>query len=297
MVQVHRVLQFDEKPWLKYIDFNTEMKKNAKNSFEKDYFKLMDNSVFGKTMENIRKRSNIYLETDKDHFLRQTAKPTFISCKIFNENLVAVNMKKERMMLNKPSYVGMCILDMSKTLMYDFHYNYIKRKYGDRVKLLCTDTYSFYYHIKTDDVYEDFYSDRDLFHNSDYDKSCKFFFDNNKKVIGKFKDDAAGKPIIEFVGLKSKMYSYKTETKNNKTAKGIKKNVIKSDLDHSHYLETLFDSKIMHHNMKTIRSEYHQRSSYHLNKISLSCYDDKRYILDDRKSSYAYGHNLIKINK
>ena len=90
--------------------------KNAKNDFEKEFFKLMNNSVFGKTMENIRKHCNIYLETDRDHFLRQIAKPTFLSCKIFSENLVAVNMKRERLKLNKPSYVGMCILGLSKVL-------------------------------------------------------------------------------------------------------------------------------------------------------------------------------------
>ena len=175
--EVYRVLQFKEKPWLKeYIDFNTEKRKNAKNSFEKDFYKLMNNSVFGKTTENIRKRSNIYLETDSDHFLRQTAKPTFVGCKIFNENLVAVNMKKSKLKLDKPSYVGMCILDLSKTLMYDFHYNYIKKKYGDRAKLLFTDTDSLCYHIKTEDVYEDLYHDKGLFDNSDCPKSSKFFF-------------------------------------------------------------------------------------------------------------------------
>ena len=154
--KVHRVLQFREKPWLKpYIDFNTEMRKNAKNSFEKDFFKLMNNSVFGKTMENIRKRCNVYLETDPDHFLRQTAKPTCKGCKIFHENLVAVNVMKRRLLLNKPSYVGMCILDLSKILMYDFHYNFIKAKYGEKAILLFTDTDSLCYIIKTEDVYED----------------------------------------------------------------------------------------------------------------------------------------------
>ena len=180
--RVHRVLQFDEKPWLKeYIDFNTEMRKNSKNSFEKGYFKLMNNSVFGKTMENIRKRCNVYLETDPDHFLRQTAKPTYVSCKIFHENLVAVNMKKQRLKLDRPSYVGMCILDLSKVLMYDFHYNYIKKKYGDKAKLLFTDTDSLCYVITTDDVYEDLYHDRDLFDNSDYAKSSKSFLMKIKK--------------------------------------------------------------------------------------------------------------------
>ena len=113
--KVHRVLQFSEKPWLKeYIDLNTEKRKEAKNSFQKDFFKLMNNSVFGETMENIRKRCNVHLQTDPDHLLRQTAKPTYVSCKIFSENLVVVNMKKERLKLDKPSYVGMCISDLSK---------------------------------------------------------------------------------------------------------------------------------------------------------------------------------------
>ena len=299
--KVHRVLEFSEKPWLKeYIDFNTEKRKNAKNAFEKDFFKLMNNSVFGKTMENIRKRSNIYLETDPDHLLRQTAKPTFVSCKIFHENLVALHMKKNFLLLDKPSYVGMCILDLSKVLMYDFHYNFIKKKYGDRAKLLFTDTDSLCYIIQTDDVYEDLYNHKDMFDNSDYSKSSKFYFDENKKVIGKMKDEAAGNPITSFVGLKSKMYSYLVELpdgeiKNNKTAKGISKNVTKRDLEHEDYLSCLLNSTIEKHKIKTIRSDHHVVSSYEINKTSLSCYDDKRYILDDGITSYAYGH--VKISK
>ena len=289
--KVHRALQSKEKAWLKkYIDFNTEKRKYAKNSFEKDFFKLMNNIVFGKTMENIRKRCNIHLETDPDHFLHQTAKPTFQSCKIFNENLVAVKMIKDRVKLDKPIYVGMCILDLSKTLMYDFHYNYIKPKYGDEAILGFTDTDSLLYCIKTEDIYEDLYRDKDPFDNSDYPKSSKFFFDENKKVIGKFKDEAAGQPIIEWGGLKSKMYTYKTETKNDKKAQGVKKNVVKRDLQHEDYLQCLRNSSMMRHKMKSIRSDHHQISSYQINKISLSCFDDKRYILDDGISSNAYGH-------
>ena len=298
--KVHRVLEFDEKPWLKeYTDFNTEKRKEAKNSFEKDFFKLMNNSVFGKTMENIRKRSNIYLETDPDHLLRQTAKPTFVSCKIFHENLVAVHMKKKILKLDKPSYVGMCILELSKVLIYDFHYNFIKAKYGERAILLFTDTDSLCYIILTDDVYEDFYLSKDMFDNSDYSKSSKFYFDKNKKVIGKFKDEAAGNLIVSFAALKSKMYSYEVELsdghggvkiKNNKTAKGVKKNVIKRDLDHSDYLACLQNNTIEKHKMKTIRSDHHVISSYEINKTSLSCFDDKRYILNDGITSYAYGN-------
>ena len=135
--KVHRVLEFNQSPWLKqYIDFNTQKRTNAKNSFQKDFFKLMNNSVFGKTMENIRKRVDVRLVTSKEKLLKLASKPTYVSSKIFNENLVAVHKIKETLTLNRPAYVGMCILDLSKTLMYDFHYNYIKSKYGDKAKLL-----------------------------------------------------------------------------------------------------------------------------------------------------------------
>ena len=174
--------------------------------------------------------------------------------------------------------------------MYDFHYNFIKAKYGEKAILLFTDTDSLCYIIKTEDVYEDLNKDRGLFDNSDYPKSSKFFFDENKKVIGKFKDEAAGMVIIEFVGLKPKMYSYRTESKNNKTAKGVKKNVTKKDISHTDYLDCLQNNKIMHHKMRTIRSDHHVISSYQINKTSLSCYDDKRYILDDGITSLAYGN-------
>ena len=204
-------------------------------------------------------------------------------------------MTKKTLLLDKPVYAEMCILDLSKTLMYDFHYNFIKSKYGEKATLLFTDTDSLCYHIQTDDVYQDLYKDKGLFDNSDYPKTSKFFFDNNKKVIGKFKDEAAGKPIIEFVGLKSKMYSYRTESETNKTAKGVKKNVIQKDISHSNYLDCLQNNQIMRHKMRTIRSDRHVISSYQINKTSLSCYDDKRYILDDGITSLAYGNCFTKI--
>ena len=226
ITKVHRVLEFNQSAWLKqYIDFNTEKRTNAKNAFEKDFFKLMNNSVFGKTMENIRKRVDVRLVTDENKLLKMAAKPTYVSSKIFNENLVAVHKIKETLTLNRPACVGMCILDLSKTLMYDFHYNYIKQKYGSKAKLLFTDTDSLTYEIETNDVYEDFWNDKDKFDNSDYSQDSQYFNRTNKKVLGKFKDEAAGIPITEFVGLRSKMYSYmKDNDKGGKTAKGIKKN-------------------------------------------------------------------------
>ena len=189
----------------------------------------------------------------------------------------------------------MCILDLSKTLMYDFHYNYIKKKYGDNVKLLFTDTDSLAYEIKAEDVYQDFFNDKNKFDNSDYSESSPYFDKTNKKVLAKFKDEAAGVPICEFVGLRSKMYSYlKNDLIGGKTTKGIKRDVIKKNITHENYKETLFNNKQMHHKMKTIRSQNHQLGSYEINKVSLSCFDDKRYILEDGITSYAYGHYNIK---
>lgn len=245
-------------------------------------------------MENVRKRVDVKLVTDSSKFVKLTSKPTFVSRKIFNEDLVAVHNKKEQLTLNKPAYVGMCILDLSKTVMYDFHYNYIKKRYKSKAQLLFTDTDSLCYEIQTEDIYADLFQNWRLFDNSDYPKDSKYFFEDNKKVIGKFKDESPGAPIKEFVGLKSKMYSYiNSLKKENRTAKGIKKNVIKNNLNHDTYVDTLFNKKVLYNKMKTIRSMNHQLFSFEINKVSLSCYDDKRYIHNNGISSYAYNHYLI----
>ena len=248
----------------------------------------MNNSVFRKTMENLRKRVDVKLVTNEKKLDKLTSKPPYVSSKIFNESLMAVHKIKETLTLNRPTYVGMCILDLSKTLMYDFLYNYIKKKYNDRAKLLFTNTDSLTYEIETVDAYKDFWTDKDMFDNSDYPENSPYYCNTNNKIIGKFKDDACGIPIIEFVGLKSKMYSYvKDNEKGGKTAKGIKKNVIKNNIRHEDYKRTLLNEEQMHHKMKTIRSQRHQLGSYEINKVSLSCFDDKHYINDNGTSSYA----------
>ena len=256
--KVHRVLKFNQSPWLKqYIDFNTEKRKHAKNSFEKDFFKLMNNSVFGKTMENLRKRVDIRLVTNEKKLDKLTSKPTYVSSKIFNENLMAVHKVKETLTLNRPAYVGMCILDLSKMLMYNFHHNYIKKKCNNRARLLFTDTDNLTYEKEAEDVYKDFWNDKDMFDNSDYPESSPYYCNVNKKIIGKFKDEACGIPITEFIGLKSKMYSYVQDNeKGGRTAKGIKKNVIKNNIKHEDYKNTLINNEQVHHKMKTIRSKY-----------------------------------------
>ena len=184
--------------------------------------------------------------------------------------------------------------------MYDFHYNVINKKYGEKAKLLFTDTDSLMYEITTEDIYKDLYGTeemKNLFDNSEYSEDNEYFFKENKKVIGKMKDEAGGVPIVEFVGLRSKMYScIKDNNKGGKTAKGIKKSVIEKDINHINYKETLFSKQQMHHKMKTIRRSCYKISSYEINKVSLSCFDDKRHLLNDAIKSYAYGHYKMPHN-
>ena len=152
------------------------------------------------------------------------------------------------------------------------------------------------YEIEAEDVYQDFWNDKERFDNSDYPESSPYYDKSNKKVIGKFKDEAAGVPICEFIGLRSKMYSYiKDNDKGGKTAKGIKKNIIKNNITHKNYKDVLLNNKQIYHTMKTIRSNKHEIGSYELNKVSLSCFDDKRYIDKNGLTSYAYGHYMIKV--
>ena len=206
---IHRGIKFKESQWLqKYIALNTELRTAVANEFEKDFFKLMNNSVFDKTMENIRNRVDVKLVNDEKQAEKLSAKPNFIHCNIFSGDLVAIHMKKTRLVFNKPVYLGMCILDLSKTLMYDFHYNYIKSKYGYKAKLLFTDTDSLMYEIQTEDFYKDISSDVKLrFDTSDYPPNHPSGIPSgfNKKVLGMFKDEVGGKVIGEFVGLRAKL--------------------------------------------------------------------------------------------
>ena len=156
ITKIHKGITFNESPWLaEYIEMNTALRTKATSNFEKDFFKLANNSVFGKTMENVRNRVDIKLVNDKGKFLKLASKPNYQSNTIFSDDLVAVHMRRTNLVLNKPIYLGMSILDISKNLMYNFHYDYIKPKYEDRAKLLFTDTDSLCYEIKTEDVYED----------------------------------------------------------------------------------------------------------------------------------------------
>jgi len=241
-------------------------------------------------MENIENRVDIRIVNDEEELLKLTSKDTYASRTIFDENMVAVHMKRISVKYDKPIYVGMSILDLSKTLMYGFHYEHMKPKYGSNLKLLFTDTDSFMYEIKTEDLYEDMKSDLDLYDTSDYPKGHELHSVKHKKVIGKMKDEACGMIITEFVGLRPKLYSYKLGGEDHKKCKGVKKAVVQKSITHEDYVKCLLDKKPLLRSMRIIRSKLHEMHTVEINKVALDCSDDKRKILEDGVNTLALGH-------
>ena len=246
---------------------------------------MIINSVYGKTMENVRKRVNVKLINNENNYLKVVSRPSFVSQKILDKNLVAVHKIKPVLLLNKPIYVGFSILELSKMIMYDWHYNYFVKKFN--CSLLFTDTDSLVYEIKgVDSVYDEVFRDKKLFDFSGYDKRSRYYDHVNKKVIGKMKDEMSGKIIAEFVGLRPKTYSIVTvDDETLVRAKGVDR-----ELMHSEFKDVLFDKKVVRHCMKRILAKGNKIGTYNICKLSLSCFDDKRYVLDDGVNSLAYGH-------
>ena len=236
--KVYRVIEFEQETWLKeYIDVNTELRKKATNDFEKDFFKLMNNAVFGKTMENVRKHRDIKLvKTDKKRN-KLVSEPNFHTMKLIDNNLAITEMRKVKVKMNKPIYLGLSILDISKITMYEFWYDYVKIKYQDRARLCDMDTDSFVVNIKAKDFYKDMSQDvNKRFDTSNYTFDRPLPTGINKKVIGLMKDELGRDIITEFVALRPKAYSYVT---NNfiemKKAKGTKKCVVNKMLRFEDY--------------------------------------------------------------
>ena len=225
----HRIIEFNQKALLKpYIDMNTELRKLAKDDFEKDLFKLIKNAVFGKTMENIRKHRNIKIVTTDKKRNKLVSEPNYHTMNYISKDLSIIEMKM-KVKMNKPIYLGLSILDSSKILMYEFCYDYMKPKYGNDVKLCYMDTGSFVMNIKTNDFYKNITNDVEKrFDTSNYACNRRLPTGQNEKVIGLMKDELGGKIITEFVTLRPKTYSYLTDDgKENKKAKRTKKCVIK----------------------------------------------------------------------
>ena len=159
----------------------------------------MNNAIYGKTMENLRNGIDVKLVSNKKNYLKRTFKPSYMSDIIFENDLIAICKNKVTLTLNKLAYIGMCILELSKVSMYEFHNDYIENKYFNNSKLLFTDTDSLMYEIKTEDIYEDFSNKKEIFDFSNYSTKSKYYDGSNKLVIGKMKDET------EVVKMNTKM--------------------------------------------------------------------------------------------
>ncbi|XP_025265606.1 uncharacterized protein LOC112638322 [Camponotus floridanus] len=218
LTRIHRALRFSQSPWLRgYVELNTRLRTNASNDFEKNLYKLMNNAVFGKTMENVRNRVDVRLATRWDsRFGALISKPNFHSRSVFSENLMAVELRKLEARINKPIYVGMSILDISKIRLYAFHYEYMSPLYGDKSKILYTDTDSLIYSVECEDAYERMKRDIDRFDTSDYAVDNPYGVPRaNKKVLGLMNDENNGALMFEFVGLRAKMYALRVESRGD----------------------------------------------------------------------------------
>ena len=304
LTKIRRVIQFRQEAWIApYIAKNTHLRQQAVDEFERDYYKLLNNAFFGKTMENVRRRVKIVLVNGGRSHAWQTSKPTFKRFQIFDENLVGVELAQSNILLDKPIYVGFTVLELSKLLMYKFHYDVMKPNFSESV-LCFTDTDSFLYHIKCSNLYsEHLYRLRNYFDFSNLAVDHPLFSNENRAVVGKFKDETAGVPIQEFIGLRSKCYSILTGTgKQKNTAAGVKKCVRDKELNHELYREVLKDPVMIttsdqpledHYiHQMTFRSHDHTVYTVDQYKVGLTRYDDKRWILKDGVTTRPHGHYL-----
>ena len=280
---------------------NTELRKKAKNEFEKNFFKLMNNSVFGKTMENVRNHSDMKLVTSDKRRKRLVSEPNYNSQKRISGYLMAIEMKMTREKMTKPLYLGMSLLDISKILMYEFWYDYINPTYGDKAKLCYTDTDSFIINIKSEDFFEDISNDVEKwFDTSNYDKNDKrpLPIGKNKKVPGLFKDELGGKIITEVVAFKLKTYAYLTdEGSDHKKAKGTKKCVIKQNLMFQNFKDCWSNNKNVYRSQQRFKSYNHDVYTEEVIKVALSANDDKRLKTYDGIETYPHGTNAFKVGE
>ncbi len=296
--KVHKILSFKQAPILRdYIALNTKNRVAATNLFDSNYYKLLSNSLYGKTMECADLRTKIDLVTEIRKYERIVSRLTFKSSTMINKHLVSLHSKYPFIKMNKPIYLGMVILDLAKYVMYFFHYLVMHRHFGaENVKLLYTDTDSFIYEIKTTDVYKDFKKLGGFLDFSNYPDSHFLYDKHLKKIPGLFKDECAGNQITSFVGLRSKMYSFRVkkgeDLEEKKVGKGIKKHLLEQDLTFEKYMNSLFRFETTEHEFSSIGRKAHTVFTLKSKKTGLSPFDDKRYLLS-LTESLPYGHREI----
>lgn len=299
--KIHNVIKFRQKEWLKeYIDTNTYLRKITTNESDKNFYKLMNNAVYGKTMENVFNHKNFKLLTSDNKKIFKKNQRNIKNFHIINDDLVLLELNKEKVVFNKPIYIGFTILELSKLHMYKLHYKMMKEKYGNNSTLMYMDTDSLVYEIVTNDVYEDFANDKDfssMFDMSVYPKCFKCYNGDNKGKLGTLKDEFAQNKVIgsdemslitHFTCLRSKCYSLKTEkvdVKNLNTltessqnkCKGIPKNELKK-MTYNDFVNININGGVMMIKNTSFRSKNHKIYTITSEKDGLSNYDDKRII-------------------
>jgi hypothetical protein len=287
---VKEVIKFKQSKWLKsYIDMNTALRTKATNNFEKDYFKLMNNIIYGKTNENILNRTDLRIVSDENAAIKAFTKDNFKSAD-YCDGMYYVLADKEKCKYDRPIYVGCAVLDLSKVYMAEFYYNYMQKKYNNKMELIYTDTDSFVFDIETEDLYKDMWENKHLFDLSD-SKNEQYHSNENKKVVGMMKCETELKPIQEFIALCPKSYSFLLDGENDKhiKSKGVTKSYVKKNVTHMDYNECLQTGVQTIGEQMTIRAFKHQIYTYKFDKVILSCYDDKCYRID-KNTGHVYGY-------
>ena len=297
--KVHKVLEFKQTDWLaSYINFNTKKRAESRTTFEKNYYKLLNNSVYGKCVENVRKRIKVKVVNKREAGLRIVSKPSMLRSMTLRDDLVIFETRIEKIRLAKPVYVGMSILDLSKLYMMRFHYEKMTQWF-EKIELCFTDTDSLLYRIEGQDMYTVFRENKRYFDFSEYPRNHECYSKENKKKLGTFKDELQGQVLKEFIGLRAKSYSllyidYKGEMAEKEVAKGTKNEIRKRFLRHQHFRDVLKDQRIITVKQNTIQSIKHKVGTYNQERISLTGWDTKRYIQQCGIKTLAHGHYLTK---
>ncbi|KAE9543664.1 hypothetical protein AGLY_002060 [Aphis glycines] len=304
---VNRVIQFNQSDWLaEYINLDTEMRKKANNDFEKDFFKLLNNAIFGKTMQSKRKEMKMELVSCERRLQKLINKCTFKHCTNYNENLNAVALENKLIKFCKPIYI-----DISKTLMYDYHYNVMKKFYRDKIELMYTNTDSLVYHIKTDDFYADLATNPSLFNRMDtanLPSAHPCYVTDRNKSPGFFSDEVDGNIITEFCALRVKSYAFEVyageedEGKGKEDraggekikAKGIRAHVVKNHMILEDHIKCLFGEAGVgaYKENVSIRSFNHQLVKIKTKTLAYNSYDGMRVVLEDKINTLAHGHYM-----
>lgn len=303
LTKVHRVLQFDQKPFLKsYIDLNTLKRTQATNDFDRNLYKLLNNSVYGKTLQNQRKHRDVKLVTrweGRYGAKKYIANHLFKSVNIFNENFVAIELNKSSITLNKPLFVGCAILEISKHMMFNFHYGEMKPRYGDNIKILYTDTDSLIYSIKCNNFYADMIRDSHLYDTSNYDLNNRFGIQQlHGKQLHKMKDENGGRVMSHFIGLSSKMYATKISNgRGIRRAKGVASSIVQDRITFDDYKNCLFNNKTLSFDQNLFKLKHHEMYTVRQNKIALRNHDDKRYLIPGTMDTVPHGHYMVEVYK